>query len=109
LANCQKALQLSPTFAPAYTLGAILHDCGQIEQAIAFFRSKVACDPDAMALHSQLCYAMHFDPNSDARAIREEHRAWNDRFAKPLTCDTGVSPVHDTAGTGETPVSQEQF
>ncbi len=40
--------------------------------------------PDSPALHSNLIFAMHFSPNSDAQAILAETRRFADRFERPL-------------------------
>jgi predicted O-linked N-acetylglucosamine transferase (SPINDLY family) len=79
------AVRLNPRFIPAYHLGALLQECGQIDEAIACFRGGLASDPSAAIVHSSLCYALHFHPDSTPDSILREHRAWNERFAAPVT------------------------
>jgi predicted O-linked N-acetylglucosamine transferase (SPINDLY family) len=88
MACLRGAIRLNPRFIPAYHLGALLQDCGQIDEAIACFRGALSVDPNAAIVHSGLCYALHFHPDSTPESILREHRDWNQRFAAPLTPKT---------------------
>lgn len=81
----REALKLNPGFAPGLSnLGAALQDAGQVSEAIECYRRAIEIDPTTLVAHSNLLYAMHFDPRFDAQTILAEHRRWNQIHAQPL-------------------------
>lgn len=81
----RRALALSPSFALAHNnLGNALKDEGLLDKAIASYRRAVALDANYPEAHSNLLYTLHFHPGFDARAIADEHQAWNRQHAAPL-------------------------
>ncbi len=81
----RRAAQLNPQFSETYNqLGNVLKDMGQMDRAIASYRRAVSLRPNDSSAHSNLLYALHFDPAYDAKMIFEEHRRWNAHHAEPL-------------------------
>jgi predicted O-linked N-acetylglucosamine transferase (SPINDLY family) len=81
----RQALKLDPAYAEAHNnLGNALKDQGILDEAVASFRRAIELKPDDPTAHSNLLYTLLFFPGYDARAIFEEHRLWNRRFAEPL-------------------------
>lgn len=81
----RRALELDPTIFEAYTnLGNTLKDIGQLPDAIEMHRKAVELAPQHSKLHSNLLYALYFDPAFTARQIHEEELAWARRHADPL-------------------------
>jgi hypothetical protein len=65
-------------------MGNSLKDQGKLEEAIAGFRRAIELKPDFVRAHSNLVFALPFCPGYDARAIHEENRLWDLRYAAPL-------------------------
>lgn len=81
----RKAIELAPQFPPAHNmLGSLLREEGRLDEAIACFRKAIELNPDYREAHSNLCYALHFDPDAAPEAVFQEHLAWAQRFAEPL-------------------------
>ena len=81
----RKAIEVDPTFAGTYSaIGSALREAGRIGEAIAAFRKAVALKPDFREAHSNLVYALHFDPDTDADTNFQEHLRWAAKFAEPL-------------------------
>jgi predicted O-linked N-acetylglucosamine transferase (SPINDLY family) len=81
----RRAAQLNPQFSETYNqLGNVLKDMGQMDRSIASYRRAVSLRPNDSSVHSNLLYALHFDPAYDAKMILEEHRRWNGQHAEPL-------------------------
>jgi protein O-GlcNAc transferase len=81
----RQALKCDPAYAEAHNnLGNALKEEGKLDEAIAGFRRAVELKPDVPTAHSNLLYTLLFCPSYDMRAIYEEHRLWNQRFAEPL-------------------------
>jgi predicted O-linked N-acetylglucosamine transferase (SPINDLY family) len=92
VAACREALAADPQFLPAHhNLGNTLRDAGEIEQAIRHYRAATARDRNAAAA-SDLLLAMLLHPGLDAKVVWEEHKKWNDVYAKPLA---PAKPVYD--------------
>src|SRR5262249_18238013 len=80
-------LKLQPDQAEAhahYYLGNLLANRGLIEEAVTCLSRATALAPDSSELASNLLYALHFHPDSDAQSLLAEHRQWEARFARPL-------------------------
>ena len=81
----RQAIRLAPNLSPAYNmLGSLLREQGRIREGIDSFRTSVRLDPAAREPHSNLCYALHFDPQATGDQILEQHLDWSRRFAEPL-------------------------
>jgi protein O-GlcNAc transferase len=63
-------------------LANVLKDSGRIEEAVEMCRQALALDPNNAAIHSSLCYKVHFHPGFDRAAIFRELCEWNRRHAK---------------------------
>ena len=57
---------------------------GRHHEALPHFRRSVELVPDNFRYHSNLLFNMIASPELDRRAILDEHREWNRRFARPL-------------------------
>lgn len=80
----REALRLAPDLAEAHTnLGNALRDAGQLREAYESYRRSASIKSDARMAGAEL-FALHFDPSLEVRALRERHREWNDRYARPL-------------------------
>jgi len=81
----RRAIEIQPQHALALTnLAATLKEQGRIADAIALYRRIVESHPDESRYHSNLLYMLWFDPDLKVPRIVAEHRAWNDRHAKPI-------------------------
>ncbi len=81
----QQAVRLNPDYASAHlNLGNCLMDRGQLDDAIAAYRTALRLKPDAAHMHDNLVRILHYHPDYDSQAIREECRRWNSRHAEPL-------------------------
>jgi protein O-GlcNAc transferase len=86
LAAARAALAITPEAPLALArVAAALQLQGEADAAIAAYRSVVAVSPTNAAEHSNLLYAMNFDPRMEPAALFAEHRAWAKRHAEPLT------------------------
>jgi protein O-GlcNAc transferase len=73
----RKALALNPNLPEAWNhLGNALRQFGQPEQAIRAYRDALRADPKDALIHSNLIYAMHFDPSATGASIAQEHARW---------------------------------
>ncbi|HEX4796740.1 MAG TPA: tetratricopeptide repeat protein [Humisphaera sp.] len=81
----RKAIAIGPNFPDPYNgLGSALRESGRIGEAVAAFRQAVAIDPSQREIHSNLVYAMQFDPDSSQEQTFAEHLNWGAKFAEPL-------------------------
>jgi len=65
-------------------LGDALRRMGQHADSMACYDRALAMQPDFAAAFSSRLYALHFAPHYDLEAMFQEHRKWNERYAKPL-------------------------
>ena len=80
----QAALEINPNLAEAHNnLGNVFKDQGELDNALASYERAAALATDAAA-DSNRIYTLHFHPDFTAEQILAEHRAWNDRHARPL-------------------------
>jgi predicted O-linked N-acetylglucosamine transferase (SPINDLY family) len=80
----EKAISIEPRYAEAQNnLGKLLFEAGETSKAIEHYRRASQASPFP-GFHSNLIYAMHFDPDCTPHRIRDEHRLWESRFAVPL-------------------------
>jgi len=84
-AAASEALKRKPDLAePHLIMGNVRMDQGRVEEAIAYYERAAALKPDDPRLESNRLYALHFHPAYDARRLYDEHRKYNEKFAKPL-------------------------
>jgi predicted O-linked N-acetylglucosamine transferase (SPINDLY family) len=82
-ATFRTALAIRPVAEIYANLAATLKDLGRLDESLAAYRQSIAIRP-APVPHSQMLYLMLFLPHLDARTLADEHRRWNDLYAKPL-------------------------
>lgn len=79
-----EALRLRPEFADAHNnLARVLKAQGRLPEAIEELRAALAHVPSP-GTHSNLLYALLFDPGITPETILAEHRDWNRIHAAPL-------------------------
>jgi predicted O-linked N-acetylglucosamine transferase (SPINDLY family) len=61
-----------------------LQAAGKVHEAIAAFGTAAALEPGNAPPHSNLVYALHFDPSCDTRTMLKKHLEWDERHARPL-------------------------
>ncbi len=82
----RRALEIDENFHTARGyLNTALEDAGRHDETEAVFRDAIALCPDDPLPQSVLLFNMMYWPNVSARDILAEARAWNARFARPLT------------------------
>ncbi len=87
------AIEIKPEIAAAaYNhLGICLKAQGRIDRAIASYRRAVALDPHAAPWHSNLVYALHFDPAANPESILAESLLWARRHGRARAEDVPPS------------------
>jgi len=78
----RRAITNAPSFAPGWNmLGSCLREAGRIGDAIKSFERATQLDPSYRESHSNLCYALYFDPSASGSRILQTHRDWARKFA----------------------------
>ena len=84
LASLDRALEADPDHAGALNnRGMVLLDLGRPAAAVESYRRALAIKPTPGG-HSNLIFALNFDPDSDAHAHHAERVRWGDQHAAPL-------------------------
>ena len=84
MAAYQRALELMPGSAAVRSnIATVLKDMGDLDAAIQWYRSALEAEPNPHA-GSNLLYALHFHEGVTSVQLYQEHRWWNERFARPL-------------------------
>jgi predicted O-linked N-acetylglucosamine transferase (SPINDLY family) len=84
LAAHRRAAEILPGAAAVYSnIATVLKDMGRLDEAIESYRKALSIEVDPR-IGSNLLYGLLFDEKLTPRQLREEHRRWNDIFAKPL-------------------------
>ena len=97
IAAYRAAIALEPRYVAAINnLGMTLLEQGDVPQALGELRRAVALDPAVPTSHSNLLYALHFDPGITASALAEEHRVWAERHAAPAQATAAHHADHDS-------------
>ncbi len=79
-----EALRLRPNYADAHNNMALaLKAQGRLPESILEFRTALAEAPNP-GTHSNLVYALNFDPTITPDVVFAEHRAWDQIYAAPL-------------------------
>ncbi len=89
-----RAVELRPNFPVALSnAGNVLKEQARIAESIGAYRKSVELAPDDARVHSNLLYAMYFDPRSTSQSIFDEHLRWAQRHAQPLSPKTPAIEV----------------
>jgi protein O-GlcNAc transferase len=81
----RRTLALRPDFAEAYgNLGELLSEEGRVDEAMVAYRRALDLRPGWNAMHSRLLFASLCSDKTDDAAIFEEHRRFDERYARPL-------------------------
>jgi predicted O-linked N-acetylglucosamine transferase (SPINDLY family) len=85
LSAYQRAVDLRPDYVGALNnLGNACKDQGRLAEGLAYYRRALAVKPDDARIHSNLIYAMHYDPGCDPADILREARHYAERHAAGL-------------------------
>lgn len=80
----QRALTYDPDHAEAWVgLATIAGERGLPDQAIACCRRAAEVAPKDAETHSNLLFALHYDPGLSAAEIFQEHAAWAEQHERP--------------------------
>ena len=84
-ARCfRQALTVDPThIVPLNNLAVIHKDLGETAEAVRLLRRCTEIGPDAASIRSNLILVMHYDPDTTAEALQEQHRLWNAYHVRP--------------------------
>jgi predicted O-linked N-acetylglucosamine transferase (SPINDLY family) len=84
----RRALELDSDFVQAYVnLGGVCKDQGNLAEADRCWHRALQLQPGDAAVHSNLVFLRHLQPEYDARAIAEVQREWVQRHAAPLAAE----------------------
>jgi predicted O-linked N-acetylglucosamine transferase (SPINDLY family) len=89
----KRALVFRPDHADACNnMAKIFLVEGRTQEAISAYRRAIASEPNSIASHSNLLFALNYDPRLTAAELASEHRRWADVHARvsPL----GPEPDH---------------
>jgi protein O-GlcNAc transferase len=93
IAAFETAIGIRPDLPVTHNnLGIALRECGRLAEAIASYDRAIALDPEYGTAHASRLFALHGDPEYDATRLLAEHRAWNERFARPLPREPHRAP-----------------
>ena len=88
----RRATALSPAYADAFDAeGWTCHLVGDAPAAAAAYRRALAVAPDRVDVHANLILTLNCLTEVGPEAILAEQRAWDDRFARPLTASPAVT------------------
>ncbi len=82
-------------------LGSVLREAGRIAEAVDCFRRAIELKPDFRAAHSNLVYALQYDPRASPQEVFAEHLRWGVRHADPLSA---TSRPHDNDRNPDRPL-----
>ena len=101
LASLDRALEVDPDHAGALNnRGMVLLDLGRPAAAVESYRRALAIKPTP-GCHSNLIFALNFDPDADAHAHRAERVRWGEQHAEPFAAnDPAASEGRPTPSGG---------
>jgi predicted O-linked N-acetylglucosamine transferase (SPINDLY family) len=83
----RRALSFQPgSFDTLSGMARALKDAGMIDESLACYRRALSIQPDAPTA-SRMLFTMHYKADIEPGLILEEHRKWNDTYAKPLAAE----------------------
>ncbi|MEX0678389.1 MAG: tetratricopeptide repeat protein [Pirellulales bacterium] len=98
VSHLRRAIELDPLLPSAHGNLAIALDLtGHVDESLAHHRREIEINPRSSLQHSNLLYGLNFHPDLDAQTIFDEHRAWAQKHADPLTA---ASAPHANDGAG---------
>jgi len=81
----QRALEIDPhQVALLNNLGNGHKELGRLDDALACYRRALEIQPDSPGIHSNLLFALNYDPRITADELFAEHRRFAERFERPL-------------------------
>ena len=81
----RRATEVSPDDPGVWeAASALCHEADDLPGMLAAGRALVRLRPGRADLHSDLLYALHFDPGASPAQLLAEHTAWAARHAEPL-------------------------
>jgi protein O-GlcNAc transferase len=83
-----------------FHLGAALGKQGRHREAVVAYRRALALDPERLVAHSNILFALHFDPNVSRETLFDEHRAFGAALARQVEATLSPRPV-PAAGEAE--------
>ena len=88
VAAYRQAVLCTPGHAEAHSnLGNALKDLGQLGEALAVCRHALRLNPASAPIRSNLLLNLHYAHGSDAGAVFDEHRRWDEAHARPLAAE----------------------
>jgi predicted O-linked N-acetylglucosamine transferase (SPINDLY family) len=92
----EEAVKHKPDLADAWSnLGVNLAEQGRGEDAVAALRQSIGHRPTAPAIHSNLLLLLNYSSRVTPEQVRDEHRAWAERFTTPVQPRPAPHPPHD--------------
>ncbi len=89
----RRAIALRADYALAWNnLAGSLKDAGQLDEALACYDRGIELEPDRAAVGSSRLGILHYLPSYDAKAILEQARQWDLRYARLFN---GEITAHD--------------
>jgi predicted O-linked N-acetylglucosamine transferase (SPINDLY family) len=85
-AHLRAALAIDGRFGEAHhNLGVLFLEQGRLAEALIEIRRETMLLPGDRGALSDLLFTLQFDPRQNAVSLREEHRAYEERFGRPRT------------------------
>lgn len=89
IAALRRAIELKPDLAYAISnLAGMIWQSGEISEAIQWYDRALALRPDAKVASNRL-FVLHFHPEMSPALLLEEHRRWDEQYARPLSRGAG--------------------
>ncbi len=82
----RKVIDIAPGYSGGYlVLGSVLRDAAQLDESLAAFDRAIELDSHSASAHSGRIFARHFHSGSDAAALQQDQKLWDERHGLPLT------------------------
>lgn len=83
IAAYREAIRFGPAIAEVQNnLGNVLKDQGNLDEAIAAYRQAICIRSGYAQAYSNLLLCLNYDDRVSEAQLLQEHRAWNERYAK---------------------------